>query len=92
LEDITAHHDMKVWLVTCAILFITAQFIFWLKQFFLPLPVAIFSGAFLAIASNYEKGIFTVFSSGTSSLTESVTMVSQTASLVEEVPLLEEKK
>ncbi len=83
---------MKVWLVTCAVLFITAQFIFWLKQFLLPLPVAIFAGAFLAIASNYEKGIFSVFDAPTQSFTEPTTMISQTASLVEEVPLLEERK
>lgn len=83
---------MKFWLVTCAVLFITAQFVFWLKQFLLPLPVAIFAGAFLAIASNYEKGIVSVFSTRKQSLTETTTIVSQTASLVEEVPLLEETK
>jgi hypothetical protein len=71
---------MKFWLVTCAVLFIAAQFVFWVKQFLLPLPVAIFAGAFLAIASNYDRGVFTAFKN------EIQSPIEQTASLIEEEP------
>ncbi|AFZ54613.1 hypothetical protein VKI21_07080 [Cyanobacterium aponinum UTEX 3222] len=48
---------MKVWLVSFFILFALTQFIMWLKNFFMPLPLYIFGGAFLAIASNYDQNI-----------------------------------
>ncbi len=48
---------MKIWLISFVILFALTQFIMWLKNFFLPLPLSIFGGAFLAIASNYEQNI-----------------------------------
>ena len=50
-------NKMKVWLISFGLLFVLAQFILWIKDIFLPLPIYVFAGAFLAIASNYERGI-----------------------------------
>jgi hypothetical protein len=82
---------MRFWLVTCAVLFVAAQFILWLKHFLLPLPIAIFAGAFLSIASNYEKGIFSPFLAEKPPV-ETTSTISQTASLIEDHPLLAEEK
>lgn len=46
---------MKVWLVTCLILFASVQFYEWAKGFILPLPIYVLAGAFLSLASNYGK-------------------------------------
>lgn len=46
---------MKVWIASFLVLFGMAEIYQWLKHFTLPLPVYILGGAFLAIASNYEK-------------------------------------
>lgn len=46
---------MKVWLTCFILLFGVAEALHWLKQFSLPLPILILGGAFLAIASNYDK-------------------------------------
>lgn len=46
---------MKVWLTTCVLVFVVVELVLWVKQFILPLPVYLVAGAFLAIASNYEK-------------------------------------
>ena len=51
----------KAWLFGVGILFVLAEFSIWLKQFMLPLPIYILGGAFLAIASNYEKGLMALF-------------------------------
>ncbi len=59
---------MKFWLVSFILIFALAQFILWVKNFFLPLPLYIFGGAFLAIASNYEQGIIKLITSKTSNL------------------------
>ncbi|MBZ8179390.1 hypothetical protein [Oscillatoria salina] len=48
---------MKVWIVSFFLLFGLAELYQWAKDITLPLPVFILAGAFLAIASNYEKGI-----------------------------------
>ncbi len=85
---------MKPWLLTVAILFVFAKAILWAKSFILPLPVYVFAGAFLAIASNYDKGMSSwfrleVMNNVVSSQEEDV--IVQTASLVEDVPLLETK-
>lgn len=48
---------MKVWIATFAILFALAELYQWAKEFISPVPIFILGGAFLAIASNYEKGI-----------------------------------
>ena len=52
---------LKAWLVGVGILFVLTEFCIWLKQFMLPLPMYILGGAFLAIASNYEKGLIALF-------------------------------
>ncbi len=46
---------MRVWIACFVVLFALAQLFDWVKQFSLPLPVCILGGAFLAVASNYEK-------------------------------------
>lgn len=46
---------MKVWLACFLVLFALAELFQWAKQLSLPLPIYILGGAFLAIASNYNK-------------------------------------
>lgn len=46
---------MKVWIFSFLLLFGAAELLHWLRQFSLPLPIFILGGAFLAIASNYDK-------------------------------------
>lgn len=77
---------MKGWLVSVAVLFVLAEVCLWLKDFILPLPIYLLGGAFLAIASNYEKGMDALFRQESS---QSVDTVSQTATLVEKVNFLE---
>lgn len=52
---------IQAWLFGVGILFVLAELGIWLKQFILPLPIYILAGAFLAIASNYDKGIIALF-------------------------------
>lgn len=52
---------MRIWLTTFVILFVAVQIFQSLKGFFVPLPLYILAGAFLAIASNYDKGIIPQF-------------------------------
>ncbi|OKH17223.1 hypothetical protein [[Limnothrix rosea] IAM M-220] len=52
---------MKVWLTSVAVLFVLVQLFQSIKGFFVPLPIYILAGAFLAIASNYDKGIIPKF-------------------------------
>ena len=80
---------MKSWLVIVGILFVIAEAILWVKNFILPLPVYILGGAFLAIASNYDKGIMTVLKSY---LKTNQDIISQTASLIEDPQILQEAK
>lgn len=72
---------MKAWLFIVAVLFVLAEFSLWLKNFMLPLPIYVFGGAFLAIASNYEKGIMALFRQ---QLTSKPEAISETATLVKE--------
>ncbi len=46
---------MKVWLACFVVLFALAELFEWLQEFALPLPIYILGGAFLAVASNYDK-------------------------------------
>ncbi len=46
---------MKVWMISVLVLFGMVEMYQWMKHFTLPLPVFIFGGALLAIASNYRK-------------------------------------
>ncbi len=79
---------MRVWLAAVAVLFVLVELLDWLKGFILPFPVYVLGGAFLAITSNYDKGLSSLLSPPPS--TEKT--ISQTAVLVEptEVELLED--
>ena len=79
---------LKAWLFGVGILFVLAEFSIWLKQFILPLPLYILGGAFLAIASNYERGIIALFRQE-ESLGDALT---QTATLIKQVKSLEGKE
>ncbi|MBD2532189.1 hypothetical protein H6G97_22440 [Nostoc flagelliforme FACHB-838] len=46
---------MRVWLACFLVLFALAELFDWLQEFNLPLPIYILGGAFLAVASNYER-------------------------------------
>ncbi len=76
----------KAWLFGVGILFVVAEFSIWLKQFILPLPIYVLAGAFLAIASNYESGIISLFRQDS---TPDVSI--QTATLIEQAKMLEAK-
>lgn len=80
---------MKSWLIIVAILFVLAESLLWVKNFIFPLPIYILGGAFLAIASNYDKGIMTVLKSY---LKTNQDIISQTASLIEDPQILQEAK
>jgi hypothetical protein len=79
---------MRFWLLSVFLLFALVQFFQWLKGFALPFPVYVLGGALLAIASNYDKGITSFLS--IKSTTE--TPLNQTATLIEEVKILEAEK
>jgi hypothetical protein len=71
---------MKAWLISVALLFVLAEFSLWLANFLLPLPIYILGGALLAIASNYERGIVSMFRQQINLNSETI---SQTATLIE---------
>ncbi|MGK7873309.1 MAG: hypothetical protein AB4426_08340 [Xenococcaceae cyanobacterium] len=73
---------MRVWIVSFGVLFGLAELYLWVKDFILPLPIYVLAGAFLAIASNYEKGICSFFGQESTTFDEEV---SQTATLVNPV-------
>ncbi|MDB9424609.1 hypothetical protein PN437_06760 [Microcystis aeruginosa CS-564/01] len=52
---------MKVWVVGCVLLFLLVEFYQWAKGFILPLPIYIFAGALLSIASNYSQDMINLF-------------------------------
>lgn len=54
--------DMRVWLACFLVLFALAELFDWLQGFSFPLPIYILGGAFLAVASNYEKIVGSYFS------------------------------
>ncbi|MDJ0731717.1 MAG: hypothetical protein QNJ33_17170 [Crocosphaera sp.] len=63
---------MRLWISAVFVLFVLVQFYQWVKGFILPLPIYVLAGAFLAIASNYDKGMgMIISSSGKQSLTAS---------------------
>ena len=76
---------MKVWLVAVALLFVGIQLWQWLLGFILPLPIYVLGGAFLAIASNYEKGLRSLFPP----VASPPETLSQTATLVETTDIVE---
>ncbi|WP_066381303.1 MULTISPECIES: hypothetical protein [unclassified Anabaena] len=56
---------MRIWLACFLVLFALAELFDWLKKFSLPLPIYILGGAFLAVASNYDKIIGYYFNDAT---------------------------
>jgi hypothetical protein len=56
---------MRVWLACFLVLFALAELFDWLQEFSLPLPIYILGGAFLAVASNYDKIIGSYLSNAT---------------------------
>jgi hypothetical protein len=81
---------MKSWLFSFVVLFLVAKALLWIKGFILPLPVYVLAGAFLAIASNYDKGIRHFWQSEARENSQNNSVISQTASLEEEVRILKE--
>jgi hypothetical protein len=75
---------MKVWIVGCVLLFLLVEFYQWAKGFILPLPLYIFAGALLSIASNYSQDMRTLFGKSE--------QVYQTASLADLPSILKEDK
>ncbi len=55
---------MRVWLACFFVLFALAELFDWVKEFTLPLPIYILGGAFLAVASNYDKIVGSYLSEG----------------------------
>lgn len=56
---------MRVWVACFLVLFALAELFDWVKEFTLPLPIYILGGAFLAVASNYDKLFGFYFGDGT---------------------------
>lgn len=79
---------MKSWLFSVVVLFVLAKAFLWVRGFILPVPIYVLAGAFLAIVSNYDKGMKSLFRPEE---TED-NVISQTASLAEEVAMLESRK
>ena len=77
---------MKSWLFSVVVLFVLAKAFLWVRGFILPVPIYVLAGAFLAIASNYDRGMKSLFRS------EEKDIISQTASLAEDVAILESSK
>jgi hypothetical protein len=71
---------MRVWFLCFFVLFALAEFFKWLRGFSVPLPIYILGGAFLAVASNYDK----IFGSYLSN----IPMISPTE-VAQEIPKLE---
>ena len=80
---------MKSWLISVAVLFVIAKTLLWIKGFILPVPVYVLAGAFLAIASNYDKGVKTLFRPAINQQHEAI---EQTASLIKKVDLLKSSR
>ncbi|MCU0536649.1 MAG: hypothetical protein MUD14_22405 [Hydrococcus sp. Prado102] len=78
---------IQAWITIVVILFITVEAFQWIKGFILPLPIYVLAGAFLAIASNYDKGIGSKFRQ-----VSEQEKLSQTATLVESIDALEKPK
>ncbi|QLE56727.1 hypothetical protein [Nostoc sp. TCL26-01] len=76
---------MKVWIACFLLLFALAELFDWLQGFTLPLPIYILGGAFLAVASNYDKIIGYYFTDTT--LDASLEQSQLDSSSVNSIPL-----
>lgn len=79
---------IQAWFTIVVILFVAVEVFQWVIGFILPLPIYIIAGAFLAIASNYDKGMSVLFRQ----VTAKEENLSQTATLVESIDVLDEAK
>lgn len=70
-------------ILTIVLLFASVELFQWIKGVILPLPIYVLAGAFLAIASNYDRGMGSLFNQTTS--TENLV---QTAVIVEPEPMV----
>jgi hypothetical protein len=71
---------VQFWVLVVVVLFIGAQLFQWLQGAILPLPLYVMAGAFLAIASNYDKGMGQLINRGEQAvaiLTETTTETMQ---------------
>jgi hypothetical protein len=79
---------IQAWITIVVILFVSVEAFQWIKGFILPLPIYVFAGAFLAIASNYDRGIGALFRQ----TTKVEKSLSPTVPLVESINVLGEEK
>jgi hypothetical protein len=70
---------IQAWITIVVILFVAVEVFQWVIGFILPLPIYVLAGAFLAIASNYDKGMSALFRQAA----KAEKIVTQTATLVE---------
>jgi hypothetical protein len=70
-------------ILTIFVLFGAVELFQWLKGVMLPLPIYVLAGAFLAIASNYDRGMGLLFNQAPSA--ENL-MQTQTAVIIEPEP------
>ena len=70
-------------ILTIFVLFGAVELFQWLKGVMFPLPIYVLAGAFLAIASNYERGMGLLFNQAPSA--ENL-MQTQTAVIIEPEP------
>ena len=84
---------MKVWVVGCVLLFLLVEFYQWAKGFILPLPLYIFAGALLSIASNYSQDMSNLFARNEQVYqTASLSDVPDILTVENSIPLLKEGK
>jgi hypothetical protein len=82
---------MKVWVVGCVFLFLLVEFYQWAKGFILPLPLYIFAGALLSIASNYSQDMGNLFARNEQVYqTASVSDIPDILTAENSIPVLEE--
>ena len=63
---------MRIWLACFFVLFALAELFDWVKELSLPLPIYILGGAFLAIASNYNRLIAPYLNNANDTIVEGI--------------------
>ena len=82
---------MKVWVVGCVLLFLLVELYQWAKGFILPLPLYIFAGALLSIASNYSQDMSNLFARNEQVYqTASLSDITDILTVENSIPVLEE--
>ncbi len=72
---------MRIWLACILVLFAVAELFDWMKQLALPLPIYILGGAFLAVASNYDKIIVGSYFDNVTSVTPEISSIASQVDL-----------